>query len=152
MVMFNDRKVQRIVENGLLSTDEKIEQLRATNALLSGEQPRCCSFRPRGVWLPSFSRRREREARRGAVAAEEFLRTRLASSIGRDCPAIGSPLRFDLGCNRRAASSASQRRVLAGNWRFWVAPRYRSLPPMRKLGHPVSNQTSRQASNNALKR
>lgn len=27
MVMFNDRKVQRIVENGLLSTDEKIEQL-----------------------------------------------------------------------------------------------------------------------------
>ena len=135
MVMFNDRKVQRIVENGLLSTDEKIEQLRATNALLSGEQPRCCSFRPRGVWLPSFSRRREREARRGAVAAEEFLRTRLASSIGRDCPAIGSPLRFDLSFNLSGrqhppckAECCPQLTVLG------------RASPMRKLGHPVSTK------------
>ena len=40
MVMFTERKVRRIAENGLLSTDEKIEQLLAIDPWLSTGEPR----------------------------------------------------------------------------------------------------------------
>ena len=40
MVMFTERKVQRIAENGLLSTDEKLEQLLAIDPWLSTGEPR----------------------------------------------------------------------------------------------------------------